>query len=131
MLYKAYVKPNSIVSTMTKQILLDSLLQEVIISYFESLFCVPNLSVWIQYQFEGSIILISIINSLQWIWYIRDNKLNGKNERNTYFPLKRINYHLCFIIFVQLWNIIRLVIVPRNEIVTSIVDLRLVLLFKV
>ena len=61
MLYKAYVKPNSIVSTMTKQILLDSLLQEVGICCFESLFCVTNLSVWIQYHFEGSIILILII----------------------------------------------------------------------
>ena len=62
MLYKAYVKPNSIVSTMTKQILLDSLLQEVGICCFESLFCVTNLSVWIQYHIEGSIILILIIN---------------------------------------------------------------------
>ena len=68
MLYKAYVKPNSIVSTMTKQILLDSLLQEVGICCFESLFCVTNLSVWIQYHIEGSIILILIINYSQEIF---------------------------------------------------------------
>ena len=68
MLYKAYVKPNSIVSTMTKQILLDSLLQEVGICCFKSLFCVTNLSVWIQYHFEGSIILILIINYSQEIF---------------------------------------------------------------
>ena len=68
MLYKAYVKPNSIVSTMTKQILLDSLLREVGICCFESLFCVTNLSVWIQYHFEGSIILILIINYSQEIF---------------------------------------------------------------
>ena len=68
MWYKAYVKPNSIVSTMTKQILLDSLLQEVGICCFESLFCVTNLSVWIQYHIEGSIILILIINYSQEIF---------------------------------------------------------------
>ena len=68
MLYKAYVKPNSFVSTMTKQILLDSLLQEVGICCFESLFCVTNLSVWIQYHIEESIILILIINYSQEIF---------------------------------------------------------------
>ena len=53
---------------MTKQILLDSLLQEVVICCFESMFCVTNLSVWIQYHIEGLIILILIINYSQEIF---------------------------------------------------------------